>query len=104
MAEFTKGELTFRGKDRDGDAVLDMDGEYFAVITFPMKKHTKSIKANAEHLVLCWKSQPDLYVALEELVDIVDNSPGDIDSFTTQPAKAALAKANKKGESNADNK
>ena len=27
---------------------------------------------------------------LQELIDIIDNSPEDIDSFTTQPAKAIL--------------
>lgn len=50
-------------------------------------------KANAQRLVLCWNCHDDLVAACEELVDIVDNSPSDIDSFTTQPAKAAIAKA-----------
>jgi len=38
------------------------------------------------------KSAPDLYEALKELVKVVDDDSYDIDSFTTQPAKRALAK------------
>lgn len=52
-------------------------------------------KVKVDNPIAALKALPDLYAACKELVDIVDNSPGDIDSFTTQPAKAALAKAEK---------
>lgn len=53
------------------------------------------------YIVFCplHEASPDLYEALRELIDIIDNylvgiAPRDIiDSFSTQPAKEAIAKA-----------
>lgn len=56
MNEHTKGELTFRGKTGEGDALIDIDGEYFARIVFPMKKDKKNVEANAKELVRRWNA------------------------------------------------
>ena len=86
MSEFTKGEWTYRGKDGTGDAILDVDGEFFAVIGFPMTKDKKNIEANARLIA----AAPDLLEALEKIYEC-----GSI-MKAEQLANAAIEKATHK--------
>ena len=72
MSEHTKGELAFRLKNQDGEAVIDLGGELFALIIFPMSKDKKNIKPNAEHLVLCWNSHDALLAACERDAELAN--------------------------------
>jgi len=73
MNEHTKGELTFRGKTGEGDALIDIDGEYFARIVFPMKKDKKNVEANAKELVRRWNAFDSTSQSKPPVEDKTDN-------------------------------
>ena len=47
MSELPEGNWTFRGINKSGEAVIDSDGELFALVIFPLRKDKKNIKTNA---------------------------------------------------------
>jgi len=63
---WTKGKWTFRKKE-DDEAIIDVDGEYFAAICFPLRKHQKSIEANARLMA----AAPQLLVVSHNLAETI---------------------------------
>ena len=101
MSEHTKGEWTYRGTSRDNGVIIDVDGEYFAEIIFPMRKDRKNIPANACLIA----AAPKLLAVCEELAEIFpEHSMSELDAAdfkdrahriwtASQSAKNTIAKA-----------
>lgn len=96
MADFTKGPWSI-GSDIIS-IKIESECQDVAEINRPEDprdiSHATEVVANA-HLIA---AAPDMYEALKELVGIIDgywedNDREAIDGFTSQPAKAAIAKA-----------
>ena len=89
------GKVTWSGDDHvcefkvidDGWGVQIWDQQDYVVADFITSR-------NPGKIARMFVSAPKLLSALRELVDIIDNGQReDIDSFTTQPARVAIAEA-----------